>query len=69
MSPSGKSANATFSNCIRRFIMDLNTNVIIEDLSISFDEIEIINNSTNYNNYNKTSDNDICLKALDYMLF
>lgn len=49
--------------------MDLNTNVIIEDLSISFDEIEIIKTSTNYNNYNKTSDNDICLKALDYMLF
>ncbi|GLC32849.1 hypothetical protein [Clostridium omnivorum] len=49
--------------------MDLNTNVIIEDLSISFDEIEIIKNSTNYNNYNNTSDNDICLKAIDYMLF
>lgn len=46
--------------------MDLDAGIIIDDLSISLDEIENIKDSTTNI---IPSDNDICIKALDYMLF
>jgi hypothetical protein len=46
--------------------MDLDASIIIDDLFISFDEIDNYKDSTTNT---ITSNNDICLKTLDYMLF